>query len=1184
MKLIKVEFENLNSLYGRHSIDFEKDLFNAPIFLIVGSTGAGKSTIMDAISLSLFGQTPRLIKSKTDKDLENDSRQIMSNGTTSAFAQLTFSKIESGLIKKYRATWQCERAFKKPDGNFKDPRRILESFCFKTNEWLQIVSDFRSKFYEPCFNKVLENLNVEDFKRMVLLAQGEFAAFLKANEDERAAILERLTNTEKYKDIGKKASEKKKYIDNKLQELKTKLHDVTLLTKEEEMSLQAEKVNLDNNISKLEIDLQEFSKVIEWYELEKILLEKLREAENNFNKYKEKYNENIDFINKLNLFYVYKNSINLILKENILKKEQENLHSDVLKYESEIQLVKEKIKNIILEINTYTKNIDIEKYYFLEKKDEIEKSKKLRFIKETIVEDIMVKEKKIISLNDNQLKYLSSIKVLSKKIEEIENYKDSFRNEIISELKLILLNFSLFDHSFNELKLEFNSLKEVLKKLSLPFDHPNEKLNFLNIEKENILEKKELFFKSSFYIDDIQKKKKEIVLFENNIVLLNNKIQNLNENITDKKNDFENNLKEISILKESINKVSWRIDFIKNRKILENGEKCPLCGNENHSNYHDKLLQLDDEKTIEEYNLLINKLNNKEEDNNIVFNDLNLLEKKLNLYNQEKFSIECQIISTQKSIEERKIYNKEIINKVFENIDFEYQDFFNIYNKENNSNENKLILINDSIKLLSENFIKYNTMKDDFINKKEINNLYLKNIDNLNNLLIYIDSEFNLDLFKMEISVKIKNHNSDVFILKDKKYFEKYREIEKDILLCNRENLELEKELIIIENNIYELKNEINKLSLNKQKIDEDILLLLNGEDPYLFEKNLNSSILKKQNDLNNEKNLLSEEERNLVALDIVYNRLLQDIKKTNDNIASISSSFLNEISFLEFKSKEEILRFNLDEKTINELELLNLELEKMKISTSENKLQRENDLRVHRNIIFPDKNKLAYDDVISSKNKIKENLEYKNDLKSKLLAKIIANDENKNKSLKLYEELRKLQEESVVWQRLHQIIGVNNGEQFKKFAQILNLKELSEKANVHLSRFEKRYSLVPALDAEKKARLAFAIKDSYYANELRSFKTLSGGETFLVSLALALALADYRAVNMPIETILLDEGFGTLDSATLQIAMGALETLNSNGTQVGIISHVDTLKEAITTRIVVEKKGNGHSVIRIET
>ena len=111
-------------------------------------------------------------------------------------------------------------------------------------------------------------------------------------------------------------------------------------------------------------------------------------------------------------------------------------------------------------------------------------------------------------------------------------------------------------------------------------------------------------------------------------------------------------------------------------------------------------------------------------------------------------------------------------------------------------------------------------------------------------------------------------------------------------------------------------------------------------------------------------------------------------------------------------------------------------------------------------------------------------------------------------------------------------------------------------------------------------------MRDAHHANEERPITTLSGGETFLVSLALALALADYRTVRMPVETLLLDEGFGTLDQRTLEEVLGILKGLGGalgRRTQVGIISHVEALREAIPARILVEPTGPGRSTVRVE-
>jgi exonuclease SbcC len=196
--------------------------------------------------------------------------------------------------------------------------------------------------------------------------------------------------------------------------------------------------------------------------------------------------------------------------------------------------------------------------------------------------------------------------------------------------------------------------------------------------------------------------------------------------------------------------------------------------------------------------------------------------------------------------------------------------------------------------------------------------------------------------------------------------------------------------------------------------------------------------------------------------------------------------------------------------------------------------------------------------------------------------ARLRQTDENREQRQQLQAQAEAKEAELKLWVRLHGLIGVKDGQAFQKFAQILNMEELAGKANHHLAHLSPRYALVAA-GAGEEPRLDFAVRDTYQAGEVRPLTTLSGGETFLVSLALALALADYRSVRMPVETLLLDEGFGTLDPGTLKVAMGALKALNATGVQVGIISHVEALKDEILARVVVESLGNGRSTVRLD-
>ena len=164
---------------------------------------------------------------------------------------------------------------------------------------------------------------------------------------------------------------------------------------------------------------------------------------------------------------------------------------------------------------------------------------------------------------------------------------------------------------------------------------------------------------------------------------------------------------------------------------------------------------------------------------------------------------------------------------------------------------------------------------------------------------------------------------------------------------------------------------------------------------------------------------------------------------------------------------------------------------------------------------------------------------------------------------------------EADLWQRLDGLIGSARGDKFRKFAQGLTLDHLLHLANRHLARLQGRYQLRRKAMGE----LELDILDGWQGDTARDTRTLSGGESFLVSLALALALSDLVSHKTSIDSLFLDEGFGTLDADTLDIALNALDTLNASGKMIGVISHVEGLKERIPAQIRVVKGGGiGHS------
>ncbi len=164
-------------------------------------------------------------------------------------------------------------------------------------------------------------------------------------------------------------------------------------------------------------------------------------------------------------------------------------------------------------------------------------------------------------------------------------------------------------------------------------------------------------------------------------------------------------------------------------------------------------------------------------------------------------------------------------------------------------------------------------------------------------------------------------------------------------------------------------------------------------------------------------------------------------------------------------------------------------------------------------------------------------------------------------------------------WQEMKGLIGSADGKRFRVFAQSLFFGELLEEANHRLCELSRRYSLAPAAQGD----LEFQIIDHDMAEEVRPSSTLSGGESFLVSLALALGLSAFGAPRTRVESLFIDEGFGSLDTKSLDAALASLDTLHaSSGRQVGIVSHIDKFAMKLGARINV-KRGSMRSTVSVE-
>ncbi|MDR2041720.1 MAG: AAA family ATPase [Tannerella sp.] len=283
MKVLAIRGKNLASLEAEFELDFTAEpLFSAGIFAITGSTGSGKSTILDALCLALFDHTPRLDQADGTRDGaipdvrdttlgQRDSRTVLRRGAAEGYAEVDFL---SSRGDRFRATWSVRRAGNRSDGALRPCTLRLKNLS--TGEEVQ----GQKKELLATISELI-GFTFEQFTRSVLLAQGDFALFLKAGKQEKAALLEQLTGIEIYSRISMKIYEKSKQAEYDYTLLQQKIQDVELLRDERTAALAAEKDALGKTAGLLKDTIDVSAAKLKWIEQDERLCKSVGEAEKN---------------------------------------------------------------------------------------------------------------------------------------------------------------------------------------------------------------------------------------------------------------------------------------------------------------------------------------------------------------------------------------------------------------------------------------------------------------------------------------------------------------------------------------------------------------------------------------------------------------------------------------------------------------------------------------------------------------------------------------------------------------------------------------------------------------------------------------------------------------------------------------------------------------------------------------
>lgn len=324
-------------------------------------------------------------------------------------------------------------------------------------------------------------------------------------------------------------------------------------------------------------------------------------------------------------------------------------------------------------------------------------------------------------------------------------------------------------------------------------------------------------------------------------------------------------------------------------------------------------------------------------------------------------------------------------------------------------------------------------------------------------------------------------------------------------------------------------------------------------------------------------RNSYTDINNSILQNDTTQKNIRSELKLNEESLSSLSTNLTISLSALDIDSIEFAITLLLDENEYKQLknhkEILNEKHNNLITLIKKD----ESDLIE----LSSDLAKIEVKDLII----LKQNLDVQNNRKSqylleigKISQQISANEDEKKLQSIIKQNLEIAVKEGRKWELLKNIIGDAKGSIFSSYAQNLTLNHLIKLANHRLKGFTDRYLIhTPTQDKD------LEIIDTYQCNAIRAVKTLSGGETFLISLAMALSLSDLASRNINLECLFIDEGFGTLDAETLDVALDSLETLkNDTGKTIGIISHIEPLKERITTQIVLSKNGQGFSTLNI--
>ncbi len=1216
MKILKIELQNINSLKSDSPIviDLESEKFHdVGLYAITGSTGAGKTTILDAITIALYHNVPRFNGTK------GSLIDSVSHGSSDAFSRVTFDN--NNIV--YEVYWGI-RVADKSGKKYKNPKEevslknLTTGVILATQKRILITEIIR-----------VTQLDYNQFLRSVMLAQGQFASFLSAKGPDKGRLLEQITGEQIYKKIGQGILDRKSKEDTKLKEIESRINSDDVLTEERKIELTQKDKELDVQIVTSEKEIGSIQLIVNWYlksheltiQSEKLeqdskevntdienhraefqLLELNEKAEpfkeliQNFNRNEEKSGEKSIQLKTLEdqLTHLKPEIERLIELSKKQSTELENTGKEFDAWLPKFDLItridgelkneaenKQKAKDKLDELNLQVESLQDEKNKLSKDLTDAEAKIKVdegfviqnKFVKEVAsrisnwTTDLTILKGNKETLNENSL-------FVTQKKEGVEDITTELKvnKELLSQKSVEIEKIEKEILAINE-QLSKNNLTESLRekeKISLTESNWKQFKNFSEVatKEEKEIEKKSTQ-KKSFSVD-LEKVKKQIEAVKKQIAAQEVSVADAAK---------------VLDLEKSISK------YEDDRKNLIKGQACSLCGSEEHP-FAENLESIGVSKSELNLNTRKDKLNKL----NYSKSELDITEVRLSTsivsLTQQINSVTVELRSIQLKAKQLEI-ECDLTNLT--KIDIELNvafDKLKSLDKKIESAQKAQIKKDQLSDVLKKQSLSIEVLKtkDATLHEKiknvtsEIKNKQ-KSIDDLTKACISRESDLKTELTKFNYELP-SIENTNLFIETIEEVVGKYNNTQKSLDVLKSEVKMYNSNLSSIEKQIVRHSKAQNDYSKTIRECETKLTQLKSKRigflpiDITIESKRGSLQLLSKQ--LGEKVELSKKKSQKLLdtktekeALKVENNK---EQKKLNDELSDLQLSLDSQIKVSDFKSRKEIENALLTEE------------DKQKYTKNKERIK-EGQLKLKT---LKEVNSKAKEDLSRSKDFEKSEAESRQALdegsvrkdellteKGKIAEAFRKNKEIRDRNKDIYKKIDVQQEVCGVWKELFRIIG-NSKDAFNVYVQRLTLKNLLDLANVHLYKLNKRYSLKLEEAYKPKEELNFNLIDHYQADQARLVDTSSGGEKFIISLALALGLSDLASKNVKIDSLFIDEGFGTLDANTLETVITTLETLQSQGKMIGIISHVENLKERITTQIQIKKKSNGVSVVDI--